>query len=119
MTADELLEAYRQLAIAYWQAAEAADHRARNAAFDKLAPVQMALRELGQERRILELLDDPSDHVRAWAAFDALYFSPEDGVRVLRELEQGPRGELRFDAWATLKQWEHGELVLTPWEDER
>lgn len=118
MTADELLQEYRRLAIAYGEAGDACDPEASNAIFDQLAPVQMALRNLGQERRILELLNDPSEHVRLWAGFDALYFSPEDGVRVLRELEQGPRGEVRFNAWATLNEWEKGELVLLPWEND-
>ena len=118
MTADELLEKYRRLAIAYGEAGEACDPTARNAAFDQLESVQMALLELGEERRILELLDDSSEHVRLWAGFDALYFSPEDGLRVMRELEQAPSVEVSFDAWSTLQEWERGDLVLMPWENE-
>lgn len=119
MTADELLQEYRRLAIAYGEAREACNPTASNAFFDQLKAVQMALLKLGQERRILELLDDPSEHVRLWAGFDALYFSPEDGLRVLCELEKGPRGNVRFNAWSILQEWEHGELVLLPWVDSK
>ena len=90
-----------------------------NAAFDQLEPVQLALRDLGQERRILELLDDDSGHVRLWAGFDALYFSPDEGLRVLRELEQMGGRDVGMLAWSTLQEWESGELVLIPWVDEK
>lgn len=119
MTADELLQEYRRLAIVYGEAGEAGDPRTGNAAFDQLEPVQLALRDLGQERRILELLDDDSEHVRLWAAFDALYFSPNDGLRVLRELEQTEGKEVGMLAWSTLQEWESGDLVILPWTDEK
>ena len=116
MTGDDLLREYERLAIAYGEAGEACDPEASNRYHDQLANVRRTLRDQNQGSRILELLDNPSKHVRLWAGFDALYFSPEEGVRVLRELEKGPRGEVRFNAWATLDGWEKGDLVLWPWE---
>ena len=119
VTADELLQEYRRMAIGYGKGVEACEPEETNAYHDKLADVRRALRDLGQGHRILELLDDPSKYIRMWAGFDALYFSPEDGLRALRELEQGPRGDVRFNAAMILKGWNDGDLVLWPWEDEK
>ena len=118
MTADELLQEYRKLAIVYGEAGEVGDPRTCNAAYDQLRSVQLALRDLGQERRILELLDDESEHVRLWAGFDALYFSPHEGLRVIRELEQTGGREVGMHAWSILQEWESGDLLLLPWVDE-
>ena len=113
MTADGLLNEYRRLAIAH---GTAKDPETGNNAHDRLVQVRLALRDSGQIRRILELLDDPDEHVRGWAGFDALYIEPGAGEPVLRALAQGPRGIVRFNAAMTLELWETGELVLYPWE---
>ena len=115
MTKHALLEEYRRLAIIH---GTAKDPKTGNKAHDKLVKVRLALRDAGQERLILELLDDPDEHVRGWAAFDALYLEPGAGEPVLRALAQGPRGVVRFNAAMTLELWEKGELVLYPWEND-
>ena len=114
MTPDELLDAYRTAAIEY---GVEKDSERSNAALAQLPGIIRALRATGAERRILELLDDESEHVRAWAGFDALVLSPDDGVRVLRELAEGPFGAVRADAVMTLRLWEKGELELHAWQD--
>lgn len=113
MTADEMLEEYRRWAIRY---GESDDPEIANAAHARLIDVVRMFRDTGQGRRILELLHDDSEYVRARAAFDALYLSPDDGISVLRELAEGPPGKLCVNAFLALDQRERGELVLYPWE---
>ena len=114
MTSDELLGAYRAAAIEYGTEIDA---KRCNVALARLPGIIGALRAVGAERRILELLDDESEHVRAWAGFDALVLSPDDGVRVLRELAEGPYEGVGAAAEMTLQLWEKGELELHAWQD--
>lgn len=114
MTPDELVQAYREAAIEY---GAAIDSKRANAALGRLPGILRSLYAAGAERRILELLADESAHVRAWAGFNALALSPDDGLGVLRELAQGPFGSVRADAAMTLQLWEEGKLELYWWRD--
>jgi hypothetical protein len=58
---------------------------------------------------VLAFLDDEHPAVRCWAAVDALDLSPDDGLRVLKELAEGPKSEVRFNARMILKMWDAGE----------
>jgi len=112
---DELLQAYRRWAREH---VEAEDPEVSTAAHARLVEVTSALRAQGAERRILELLNDASASVRYCAGYDALYLAPEDGLRVLRALADGPPSKARTEASMTLWVREQGDLVLYPWERE-
>ena len=108
------LEAYRQAAIAHGDASLAGNAKLANHAYDELAHIRRTLRRDGHADRILTLLDDKSIYVRLWAAVDALELSPDAGVRVLRELANGPICPARGSAESLLEQWEAGTFVM-PW----
>lgn len=115
MDTDALLQAYRLHAQ---QFGEAIEPDVVNQAHAELLAVREALRDSGQAMRILELLADESEDVRLWAGFDALHLSPEDGLRVLQALAEGPRSKASYEARMTLWVRERGQLVLVPWEDD-
>lgn len=114
MTPDQLITEYRKAAIIHGEASEAGNARRCNAAYDELTRIRRQLRQAGPEhaRKILTLLDDENRSVRSWAAVDALDLSPDDGVRVLREVASGPRGMVRLDAEMVLKLWDAGEWKI-------
>ena len=116
MTPEELLQEYRRWAL---RRGESEDDRVANAAHTRLLAVVRELRDTGHGRRILELLDDPSEHIRLRAGFDALHLSPDDGVPVLRELAEGPPGEVCASAGTILDLWASGKLILSPWNEPR
>ena len=111
MTLDELIAAYRREAIAHGRGLEDGNSRRCNRAHDALAGIRDQLRQSGPQYQdaLLALLDDDNASVRSWAAMDVLQFSPEDGVRVLREVASGPRGMVRLDAEMVLERWQAGE----------
>ena len=111
MTINELLAAYRLTAIAHGEALEAGDARRCNAAHGELEDIRTRARYFGQDWQggILALLGDDRPAVRNCAAVDALDFSPEDGLRALREVASGPRGVVQLDARMILESWESGE----------
>ena len=115
MDTDALLQKYRLHAQRFGQASEP---DLVNQAHEELLKVREALRDSGQAMRILELLADESEDVCLWAGFDALHLSPEDGLRVLRALADGPPSKASSEAEMTLWVRERGDLVLVPWEDD-
>jgi hypothetical protein len=58
---------------------------------------------------LLSLLDHPSNAVRAWAAFHALEFAPQEAEPVLEDLSKIP-GIEGLDSEITLREWRKGTL---------
>ena len=112
----DALAEYRKTAIAHGEATAAGKSRNANRAYDKMVRIRRGLRKDGleQARILLSLLDDESIYVRLWAAVDALELSPDDGVRVLRELAQGPPSFTQGSAETLLEQW-NSNTFKKPW----
>src|SRR5262245_28941405 len=109
---ESLVRQYSEAALRHGQATEKGDYLTANAAHDELASVYRKIRELGAnaQRSLLPLLSDADVGIRLWAASHALEFSPDDGVRVLSELERMPKSFVAFSAKMTLQQWRLGAL---------
>ena len=108
---EALLTEYRATAALHGHAQHHGPTRTCNRAYDKLTRIRLELQTRGDDhrRRVLAFLDDEDPAVRSWAAVDALALSPDDGLRVLREVAAGPPSMVRLDAEMILKQWEAGE----------
>ncbi|MDH5642183.1 MAG: DUF2019 domain-containing protein [Nitrospira sp.] len=120
MTPDELIQAYRQLALIYGEATEEGDYKRGNKAQEDLLEIRRELRRPEHEHSrelLLRLLDDESLFVRLSAAIDALELAPKDGERVLAVIATGPPGMVRHEAEMTLNLWRSGEFVVPWWEE--
>lgn len=111
LTADQLVEKYRELSARHGRAIEAGNHKAANRDFDVIVAINKELRARGIEahRELLTLLNDPEPGTRCWAATDVLEFAPREGEQVLAELAKVPRSLVGLTAEMTLRQWKAGE----------
>ena len=111
LTADQLVEKYRELSARHGRAIEAGNHKAANRDFDVIVAINKELRSRGIEahRELLTLLNDPEPGTRCWAATDVLEFAPREGEQVLAELAKVPRSLVGLTADMTLRQWKAGE----------
>ncbi|WP_075005837.1 DUF2019 domain-containing protein [Stigmatella aurantiaca] len=111
LTADQLVEKYRELSARHGRAIEAGNHKAANRDFDVIVAVNKELRARGIEahRELLTLLNDPEPGTRCWAATDVLEFAPREGEQVLAELAKVPGSLVGLTAEMTLRQWKAGE----------
>ncbi|WP_225413135.1 DUF2019 domain-containing protein [Stigmatella hybrida] len=111
LTADQLVEKYRELSARHGRAIEAGNHKAANRDFDVIVAINKELRARGIEahRELLTLLNDPEPGTRCWAATDVLEFAPREGEQVLAELAKVPRSLVGLTADMTLRQWKAGE----------
>lgn len=107
---DDMVAAYREAAIRHGDGQESGNAARCNAALDDLERVRADLRRQGSEgiARMRALLDDEERSVRCCAAVDALDFAPEDGLRVLRDVANGPLGMIRLGAEMVIEEWEAG-----------
>ena len=107
---EPLIEKYAQAASANREAIAAGDSVKANQAHDVVAAVYRHLREHGEQRQLLPLLEHSDPGVVGWAAAHALEFAPQEGERALTDLASRERGIIGFDAEMTLSEWRKGKL---------
>ena len=103
-----LIAEYRQAALA---SDELVDVPRQNQSADTVHACYKLLRATEEGRiAIVELMSDPSPHVRAWAAAHSLAWSPAIAKKVLEALRDEDVFPYSFDAQLTLKEFEKGTL---------
>jgi hypothetical protein len=103
---DEVLAQYKDGALG----TSDRDPRKANKAQARMHAAYKSLRETVEGREaILSLLDDPSPHVRCWAAAHSLEWNEVAAVTVLEGLRES-RGPCSFDAEMTLAEFRKGQL---------
>jgi hypothetical protein len=109
---DQLLEDYKDAAMAHRHASREGDQERANPAYERLASVIRELRNRTEKEQeaFLDLLDDPSIEVRGWAAAHALEFVPDRAEPVLERIASGPESLEEFSARMVLREWRGGRL---------
>jgi len=109
---ESLIRTYAEAASVHGQATAAGDSNRANQAHDVLAGVYRHLREQGQRRQLLPLLDHADPGIVAWAGAHALEFAPREGERALTKLARRDEGLIGFGARMTLSEWRDGKLTF-------
>jgi hypothetical protein len=106
----DLLARYRQAT----DGTSSAKPKEANKWHGKMHGAYKKLRESSEgQAAIVRLVEDPSPHVRCWAAAHSLAWQPELAKAALTQLREA-RGPCSFDAEMTLKQFEKGLLTFGP-----
>lgn len=108
----QLREVYRQAAIENDAAVAKGRHRVANRQFELLVSLAREFRARGRQGQQVfeELLGDPENAVRAWAASHALPFATKAAEAVLAQIAAGPPSPIRLSAEMTLREWKAGRL---------
>lgn len=104
---DELVRAYAEAAEAAGRARKVGDYKTNNRNVDIIIKIRAELRLRGQEAllALLPLLDHEYSAVRSAAAVDLLEVAPEQGVRVLEEIESVRPSIFGLEAEYALKEY--------------
>ena len=103
-----LMSEYRRAALA---SDELVDAPRQNRSADTVHACYKLLRGTEEGRiALIELMSDPSPHVRAWAAAHSLEWSPVIAKKVLETLRDEDVFPYSFDAKMTLQEFEKGTL---------
>jgi len=102
---DMLLVDFSNAAITYGEELDTGNSRAAIKANRAAQKVYNDLKSLGEEHRILDLLDFANPAVRLMAATKALKIEPKRGEVVLEKLSQGPSGGVNAMAYTALLMW--------------
>lgn len=105
-TADQLLADLTNAAISYGEALQSGTTNKVNKANAAAVEAFEALREQGEDRRVMDLLEFAHPAVRLVAARLSLRFDPERSKTVLRKISDGPKGPLAAMAYTYLTMWE-------------
>jgi len=99
------IERFRQLSIAWVNAANQLNNRVANRIARELRLLAGALKEQNRGDELSALLDDPDDAIRLIAAKVMLKSAPERAVPVLKAFSNGPPGLFRIEANSVLFIW--------------
>jgi hypothetical protein len=111
MSDQRLVAEYAEWAGKHGAGMLAFDSEATNSAQAELVKRYRAIRNSGDLRSLLPLLDHIDPSVSAWAATHLLEIEPDRAVRTLRRHARGS-GPLALDAKMVLEQWEDGTLEI-------
>ncbi|MBW8635917.1 hypothetical protein K1W69_01875 [Hoeflea sp. WL0058] len=107
---DSLLSDYRKFAAAHSSATTRGDTRNANLAYDRLQETPIKIIDLGEDRFLLELLDDEDASVQLWAATHCLEIDTKEAIAKLKSLETATQPVIRLNAKYTILEWEKGNL---------
>jgi hypothetical protein len=104
----DLIAAYREGA----DGTSVSNPRVANRWQRKMHASYKRLRETAEGREaIIQLVRDPSRHVRCWAGAHSLQWRPVEARRTLEELRDST-GPCSFDAKITLEEFDAGRLTF-------
>ncbi len=110
---EDVIQNYKNLAIAHGKATLAGDYKAANKNHDKLISLVPMIRDYGKEgvAALARLAEDADDAVVCWSATHLLKSNEAKAIAALNRLT-AKSGPMAFNAEMVLKQWKKGELVL-------
>lgn len=110
LTTEELVERFRAVSASHGRLLNARNTRAANKEYDAATAIRNELRSRGKEAEplLLQLLKDPEEGTRYWAATAVMRFAPVEAEHVLAALSEPPLSLMGLSASMTLDAWKKG-----------